>query len=53
MQWKDQVLNQNFYPMEAAQISAILLTNKNSEDLISWYGTKMGITQYNLATMPS
>jgi hypothetical protein len=53
MQWKDQVLNQNFYPMEAAQISAILLANKNSEDLISWYGTKMGITQYNLATMPS
>jgi hypothetical protein len=42
MQWKDQVLNQNFYPMEAAQISAIPLTSKNSEDIISWYGTKDG-----------
>jgi hypothetical protein len=40
--WKEHVINQNFYPMEATQIFAIPLTNTNSEDIISWYGTKDG-----------
>jgi hypothetical protein len=40
--WKEQVTNQHFYPMEATQIYALPLTNTNSEDIISWYGTKDG-----------
>jgi hypothetical protein len=40
--WKEQVINQNFYPMEAAQIYTIPITNSNTEDFISWFGTKDG-----------
>jgi hypothetical protein len=40
--WKEHVINPNFFPMEAAQIYSIPLTNTSTEDFISWHGTKDG-----------
>jgi hypothetical protein len=42
-QWNQQLLNQNFYPMEAKMISQIPLVNPSEDDIISWLGTKDGI----------
>ncbi|KAK2360163.1 ADP-ribosylation factor GTPase-activating protein AGD3 [Trifolium repens] len=40
--WKEEVIKQNFYPMEAKQICSMALPNYNQEDFISWKGTKDG-----------
>jgi hypothetical protein len=40
--WKEDVIKQNFYPMEAKQICSMALPNYNQEDFISWKGTKDG-----------
>ncbi|MCH90379.1 putative ribonuclease H protein, partial [Trifolium medium] len=41
--WKEQIINQNFLPIEAAQICNIPLISSTEEDIISWQGTKDGI----------
>ncbi|MCH91756.1 retrotransposon protein putative unclassified, partial [Trifolium medium] len=42
LQWQEDTINQCFYPIEAAQICQIPLTNTMDEDIISWQGTKDG-----------
>jgi ribonuclease HI len=40
--WKEEVIKQIFYPMEAKLICSMALPNYNQEDFISWKGTKDG-----------
>jgi hypothetical protein len=42
-QWNHSTIDQLFLPFEAAQIYQIPLVDINSNDEISWYGTKDGI----------
>jgi hypothetical protein len=41
-EWNTQIISQTFYPMEAAQICDIPLTNTQQEDFRCWIGTKDG-----------
>jgi hypothetical protein len=40
--WKPNIIQQTFYPYEAAQISQIPLNNTMEEDILRWQGTKDG-----------